>query len=377
MISPLRALLKTAAVIAVAAYSATAAADIYVNPARGYPDEIPAGQIDNTGDEPESHTFTDSFGTSDFRITLHFSDLHGTPGRYPYYDTRGKKHHAVCPGWEIALADSCGRGMSVAWRTEVSENALEETVSHARVIFTAPDGTETVYDAPSTMRGHRERRSVVIMRTEGELRAVVTAGDAVEWETELPEDFSPVALTLTSDPGGALSIGSLSTEIYTDPREVMERSAISSGEMQRLVSLHDDPRTGYWGVTGRDIEDKYVTADRCEYIVALVPDREAQTGKWNTPTGSYTLYYIEGAPKGYTQWRQGMVKCRLIPVVGNRYDAQWVTADGTVLHYDVAGVFFDDNTLQITFPRFSSSLTLQRLSGYNPPADLVPDSVDP
>lgn len=346
--------------------------EVYMNGTRGFAwleGQCDDGTINNSADSCLWRTVPAAPGAADFTLRLIAANRHNmSETKYSYTDSRGKTRRVQHPAWQICLGDTLGREVTVRLATDFDDGITGFERETPQLTITGTDGKARTIDMPDGI-GRGARRFQLILRRYGsnislaagydEMRDVCTfaAGD----------DFTISRIRLGVDPGGCLEVLSLSVEEEADVFGELEQSRLSVARISEQISDSGDPRAGYWTLAGRSLDEKLMRTGG-SYTLAMTPDGN----------GGYTLYYMEGARMNNSRWRPGMVKCRLTPLAGSRYDAVWTDAEGVQLHHDVVATMDGDNTLTVHFPQFNSSaIILQRLENYKPLPEYHADDTDP
>lgn len=339
------------------------AADVYLNPSRGYSwieEAADSSQIVNTTPDTICRSVATRFSGGDFRIAIAIEDLHGDNRAYPVVAEDGKRLKIKHPGYSVILTDADRRRLSVTFHTSLSGD--EEWAKTSRsVVITSPDGIVCSFVPPKAYKNGK-RNLLIINKQRSTLSLRLGHSETAEvWSATM--DFNPSRLAVAVPPGGAVDIPMLEGE---EVRPAIHE-ALTINEIKDAVTDMADPKAGYWRLTARQLEEKTVRSGG-DYTLAVAP----------RPDGSYTLYYIEGAAVNPSSWHPGMVKARLIPRVNSRFDVVWYDAALTPVAADVAAIFESDEVLTIHFPYYdAATLTFQRIPGYQPSTPAVYDTTDP
>ena len=363
---------RVLAAFAAVTMAALSYGEVYMNGARGFAwmeEQRGDGIISNTADSCLWRTVPSAPMAADFTLRLIAANRHNKSGtEYSYADSRGRTRRAQHPAWQVCLGDTSGREVTVRLATDFDDGITGFERETPQLTVTGAEGAEQTIDLPGGI-GRDTRRLQLILRRHGsdislaagydELRdiCVFAAGD----------DFAVNSIRLGVDPGGCLEVLSLSVEEDADVFGDLERTRQPVARISELVSDSGDPRAGYWALAGRSLDEKMMRPGG-SYTLAMTTDGN----------GGYILYYMGGARQNSNRWRPGMVKCRLTPLAGSRYDAVWTDAEGIQLRHDVVATMDGDNTLTIHFPQFNASdIVLQRLENYNPQPECHADDTDP
>ncbi len=346
--------------------------DVYMNGARGFAwleEQRGDGIMSNTADSCLWRTLPSAPLGADFTLRLIAANLHNKPGtKYTYTDCQGRTRRVQHPAWQVCLGDTLGREATVRLATDFDDGITGFERETPQLTIAAADGEVRTIDLPNGI-GRGTRRLQLVLRRHGgdislaagydELRDICTFAAGI--------DFAVSSIRLGVDPGGCLEVLSLSVEEEADVFGELEQTRQPVARISEQIADSGDPRAGYWTLAGRSLDEKLMRPGG-SYTLAMTPD-----GK-----GGYTLYYMEGARQNSNRWKPGMVKCRLTPLAGSRYDAVWTDAEGIQLHHDVVATMDGDNTLTIHFPQFNASaIVLQRLESYNPHPEYHADDTDP
>lgn len=363
---------RVLAAVAAVTMAALSYGEVYMNGTRGFAwqeEQRGDGIISNTADSCLWRTVPSAPGAADFTLRLIAANRHNKSGtKYTYADGRGRTRRVQHPAWQVCLADTSGREMTVRLATDFDDGITGFERETPQLTITGTDGGAQTIDLPDGI-GRGTRRLQLILRRHGSGISLAAGYDELRdiCTFDAGNDFAVSGIRLGVDPGGCLEVISLSVEEEADVFGELERTRQPVARISQQIANSGDPRAGYWTLAGRSLDEKLMRPGG-SYTLAMTPDG----------AGGYTLYYMEGAKMNSSRWRPGMVKCRLTPLAGSRYDAVWTDAEGIRLHHDVAATMDGDNTLTIHFPQFNSSaIVLQRLENYNPQPEYHADDTDP
>ena len=363
---------RVLAAVAAVSMAALSYGEVYMNGARGFAwleEQRGDGIITNTADSCLWRTVPSAPGDAGFTLRLIAANRHNKSGtKYTYTDSRGRTRRVQHPAWQICLGDTAGREVTVRLATDFDDGITGFERETPQLAVTGAAAAEQTIGLPAGI-GRGTRRFQLILRRHGSGISIAAGYDDMHdvCTFAASDDFAVNCIRLGVDPGGCLEVLSLSVEEEADVFIELERTRQPVAQISEQIAASGDPRAGYWTLAGRSLDEKLMRPGG-SYTLAMTPDGN----------GGYVLYYIEGARQNSDRWRPGMVKCRLTPLAGSRYDAVWTDAEGIRLHHDVAATMDGDNTLTIHFPQFNSSaIVLQRLENYNPQPEYHADDTDP
>lgn len=335
-----------------------AARNVFANSSRGYSFggvEIPDGRISARCDTSEIRAVDINAGTDDFRLSLVADDLNPYPDRkYTVADADGKKLNIFMQGWEIRI-----RGHE--------PHAPVATVAFSQKKLTDPFGAEKYMlgcrlrtspfaekqtEIPGGLRPPSRYR-ILLSRSGGKLHLLAGTGELEDiGALDVPDEFSADKIEIAVAPAADIALKALS---FVHTPTSAGRPAASFAEIDSAIADADDPRAGYWALTGFTLDDN-VTRKGGDYDLAIAPDG----------AGGFLIYYMRGAAVCPDRWKSGALKAILIPTADDNFRAVWYAAAGEIID-DAIAFFSSPDDLIVSFPSLAgASVALRRNSDFRP-----------
>lgn len=151
------------------------------------------------------------------------------------------------------------------------------------------------------------------------------------------------------EPGGTMQVERTLLS-YEHKETVVSQTQWTKELLDAHFAKSKNPFEGYWDYLDRDMDDGIARIGG-KYRIALVENEDG-----------YDVIYVSGAQVRKGEWREGMLKGRLVKTIfTDNYKAMWIDSTFRPIDDDVNGFFESGVILDMSFPVYKSKVRFSKV----------------
>ena len=287
-------------------------------------------------------------GLAGWRIDFRAANINNVPGKaYSYTDSAGIHHKVKFPGWGLIFKGKEGESR-ITFRTD--DDPRDETYRRPFVGLTyLKDGETRVSEKITTGLDLFDGENAFRMSLR-EGRLTISGGNRAydAMRVDLGRCGMIDSIGFYVMPGGMLKVDWVSVQPLRKGG-VVAGDSIGQAEILNKIKGSSDPMEGVWMVFDRTLENDWLRMGG-DYRLAFVKRDKG-----------YDMVYLGGAVTLQDDWREGMLKGRLVATpFEDVYDVEWYDASGSKVTQEIKAQY-QEPLLKIMFPVLNSELRMKRI----------------